>query len=515
MGLTDIGRKVSGIQAQEDGSSSYGQILRATSIVGGGRVLTILVGLVRTKALAVLLGPAGVGVMGLLQGVMTTGTTLFGLGLGQSGVRQLAAAAGDPGKLSTVRKALWRSNLALGFIGLCAVWLLRETISQLVFGDASRATDVAWMGVGVLLSLIAGSQTALLQGLRRIGDMVKAGLVGAFLGTTLGVGLVWLMGAEGIRWFVLATPAASVLGAGWYARKLPGADHGSAPPQSFWEQWREMASLGSYLMVGGVAGSLTALAVRAILTRELGVEAAGHFQAAYAISGQYLGLVLGAMAADYYPRLTRLIENPGACTNAVNDQLEVALLLIAPILLVVLTLAPWVLTLLFSKEFQVASGVLRWQVLGDVLKVPSWCLGFLLLAAGNGKLFLVTELTTHAVFVLALYLLLPMFGLEAAGLAFSAQYVYHLPLVWWIACRRYGFCMRRKGRLHLGGLFAAAVLVTLISRWSEVLAVSAGLLLIIASAVYLGKSLPPSGVPVPVKRLSMLAASQIKRWKGG
>jgi len=456
--------------------SSYGQILRATSIVGGGKVLTILIGLVRAKALALLLGPAGIGVMGLLQGVITTGATLFGLGMGQSGVRQIAASEGDPAKLSTVRKALWRSNVLLGLVGLAVIWVFSESISELVFGEAGRASDVAWMGVGVLISLIATSQAALLQGMRRIGDLVKAGLVGALFGTAAGIAVVWVLGEGGIRWFVLATPAFGVLGAAWYARRLPQPEPAAASTQTFWEQWGEMVSLGAYLMVTSVAGSLTALTVRSIIANDLGVNAAGQFQAAHAISGQYLGLVLGAMAADYYPRLTSSVGSTGQLNLTVNDQLEVALLLVAPFVLAVVALAPWALTLLYSADFQVASGILRWQILGDVLKVASWATAFLMLAASDGKLYLFTELTTHAIYLGGLYLLLPVFGLEAAGLAFWAQYVYYFPLVWWIAHRRYGFRMRASGWLYLGGLFAAAALVSLSSQWSEWAAGGVGVL---------------------------------------
>lgn len=472
------------VEREEERGSSYGQILRATSIVGGGQVLTILIGLVRSKVLAVLLGPAGIGVMGILQGVMTTGSTLFGLGLGQSGVRQIAAVDGDPGKLATVRRALWRSNVVLGAVGLVVLWILSEPISRLVFGDAGRAADVAWMGLGVLISLVAASQTALLRGMRRMGDMVKAGLVGALLGTAVGIAVVWVQGEAGIRWFVMATPAFSVLGAAWYARRLPRPEEGMAPRQTFWEQWRQMASLGAYLMVTGLAGSVTALAVRSILAHELGVDAAGQFQAAHAISGQYLGLVLGAMAADYYPRLTGVVGDTDRVNEAVNDQLEVALLLVAPLLLAVLALAPWMLTLLYSTDFQVAAGVLRWQILGDVLKVASWALGFIILAFGEGKTYLVTELTTHAVFVTAVYALLSTLGLEAAGVAFWIQYLYYFPLVWWIARRRYGFRMSPSGWLYLAVLFGAALLVTASSWASELLAGGLGLLLASVAGVF-------------------------------
>ena len=270
---------------------------------------TIFISLARSKVLALVLGPAGVGVVAILQSVMGTASTVIGLGLGSSGVRQIAASDGDPAKLATVRRALWRSNVVLGLVGMAAVWALRVPIAEATFGDAARAGDVAWMGLGVLLSLILGSQTALIRGMRRVGDMVKAGLIGSAVGSAAGIAVVWLMGEDGVTWFVLTAPAAGVLSSAYYARKLPRPAADAAPAQTFWEQWREMVSLGAYMMVAAAATSLTALVVRSILARELGVDAAGQFQAAYAISGQYMGLVLGAR---WRPTTTPAWRRPSA-----------------------------------------------------------------------------------------------------------------------------------------------------------------------------------------------------------
>jgi PST family polysaccharide transporter len=46
-------------------TSSYGQILKSSSIVGGAQAINYVVGLLRTKAVALLLGPSGVGLVGL------------------------------------------------------------------------------------------------------------------------------------------------------------------------------------------------------------------------------------------------------------------------------------------------------------------------------------------------------------------------------------------------------------------------------------------------------------------
>ena len=174
-----------------DSRSSYRDILRSSSIIGGASVINIIIGIVKVKVLAVLLGPAGVGLMGLYQNIMGMGATLAGCGIGSSGVRQLAASAGEASTLAIVRRTLWLSNLILGLAGMAVLWSLREPVALWVFGDTAHASEVGWLGLGVLLTLIAGSQTALLQGLRRIGDLARVSIISAFSGAALGILLVY------------------------------------------------------------------------------------------------------------------------------------------------------------------------------------------------------------------------------------------------------------------------------------------------------------------------------------
>ena len=68
--------------------SSYRRILKTTSITGGASVINILIGLLRTKVLALMLGPSGVGMVGLYTGLMNTATTIATMGVGTTGTRQ-------------------------------------------------------------------------------------------------------------------------------------------------------------------------------------------------------------------------------------------------------------------------------------------------------------------------------------------------------------------------------------------------------------------------------------------
>ena len=464
---------------------SYRQILRSTSIVGGASVINILIGLLRTKAAALLLGPAGVGLIGLFQNMMATGASVAGLGVGNVGTRQIAQAAATGGQeaVAETRRSLFWLTLLLAALGAWVFWLLREPLAQRVLGDRAQASDVAWLALGLALTVASASQSALLNGMRRIGDLARVSVLSGVVSTAVAIAAVAWWGSRGILAFVLAAPAASFLLGHWYVARL---DRPRAPPLSLRVlagQWRVMVALGAAFMVSGLVANLGQLVARTLIQRELGPEALGHFQAAWLISMTYLGFVLGAMGTDYYPRLTAAIRDPQAVNRLVNEQTEVALLLAGPAFLGMLALAPWVIQLLYSSEFADAAVILRWQVLGDVLKVAAWPLGFILLAAGEGRIFMLSESLAIGVFVALVALLLPRLGVASTGVAFLGMYVAYLPLVHFLARRRTGFRWQAGVLRRLLLLFVAAAVVAGLGAWRESVAVVLGLVAAIGFGV--------------------------------
>jgi PST family polysaccharide transporter len=475
-----------GLPGNMSEGNSYRQILRSSSIIGGASVINILVGLARMKVAAVLLGPAGVGLIGLFTNLVATATGVAGLGVGTVGTRQIAEAAGqgEPRHVWMVRRALFWLTLGLALMGGLAFWLLRNVLAERVLQDASLAGALGWLSIAVALGVAAASQTALLNGMRRIGDLARVSVWSAVLSTLAAIAALWWWGRGGIVVYVLAVPVASFLLGHWYVSRLPRGVHAKAAASGLSEQWRIMLRLGFAFMVAGLAGTVGQLAVRTLVQRELGADALGHFQAAWAISMTYIGFVLGAMGADYYPRLTAVIQDPAAVNRLVNEQTEVALLLAAPVLLAMLALAPWVIRLLYSAEFVEAVEVLRWQVLGDILKIASWPLGFILVAAGAGKTFMATEWLAMGLFFVFSFLLLPVMGIAATGAAFFAMYVIYLALVWALAVRRTGFRWARSVQRLLVLLLGAAMLIAVIGAKSKEGAAVTGLLLALGFVIF-------------------------------
>ena len=245
-----------------------------------------------------------------------------------------------------------------------------------------------------------------------------------------------------------------------------------------------MLKLGIPLMAAGLLTLITQLVVRSIIVREIGLDASGYFQAAWAISMTYIGFVLGAMGSDYYPRLTEVINDHGRAGKLVNEQAEMALLLSAPALLAMVTLAPWIISLLYAESFAPAIEILRWQVLGDILKVSSWPMGFIVLALGRGGVFIGTQLTWNVMYLGAIVLGIHEYGLIVAGIGFWIAYLILYGVVAMVAMRLIGFKLDRRNGLFTLMLSLAGGLILFLSTQSSWAGFTAGLLLTGIVSIY-------------------------------
>lgn len=456
------------------------------------------------KAAAVLLGPTGVGLIGILQNLMATASTVASMGFGSVGTRQIAEANGNGRQedVDTARRALFWGTLFLAITGAAVFWGLRTPIATHVLGDPDSTGEVGWMALGVALTVASGSQRALLNGMRRIGDIARVQVYSAVVGTAVGVGALYVYGREGLLLFILVAPAASFVFSHVYVAKLPRVQSEKSSLVELGLQWKTLARLGFAFMVAGVVTTVGQLLVRSMIQTELGSEQLGYFQASWTISMTYIGFILAAMGTDFYPRLTAVIKDHEQAKKLVNEQTEIAILLAGPVLLAMLTLAPWILTLLYSEEFKPAASVLRWQILGDVLKVISWPLGFIILASGDGRLFMLTESIAMAVFVLVTWICLPLFGIEASGIGFFLMYLVYLSVVFWFGVKRIRFKWSIKAKRNLCILLVLIVTTTFFEYFYDSIAFLVGVISIIFFGIFSIYSIfKVATLPLPFRNL--------------
>jgi antigen flippase len=390
------------------------------------------VGLVRTKLVALLLGPSGVGLVGLYQSAIGTVGAVAGLGIGSSGVRKVAeaAATGDQERIGrtirVLRRVCWITGIAAAFFTAALAWPL----SVWTFGSSGQAWSIAVLGLTLLLGSISAGQIALIQGIRRIGDLARIQIVSSVAGTAVSVGLYLWLGQKGIIPVFIFSGVATLITSWWFARRVP------VPMAKL--TWRQTMSEASGLVTLGVAFMLSALLVaivalvtRSLILRDFGIDANGLYQAAWGVSGVFAGFILQAMGADFYPRLTAVAHDDVQVNQIVNEQTEIGILLALTGLVGTIVLSPWLIHILYSSRFVAAAQLLPWFVLGIFGRVVSWPLGFIQLAKGSARWFALTETITTGVHILMIWVGLRWFGLKGVGIAFAALYgVYTIGMLW-------------------------------------------------------------------------------------
>ncbi len=468
------------------------------------------------KAAALLLGPAGVGVIALYQGMISVAATVFGLGLRTVGTQFVADAMtrGDQARIGLARRALFWATLFLSLLGAAAFWLFRHALAASLSSGGNDAATVGWLAIGVAASVASSSQLALLTGLRRMNDLARLMLASSALNALLGIAVLVAFRAQAIVAFVLLGPIASLALGYWYASRVGAVLAGPTDYRAILLQCGTMARLGFAFMITGAFIQAAEFLVRVIVSQKLGAADLGQFQAAWTISVTYAGIVLGAMSADFYPRLVGVMADHTAANQLINQQTEIALLLAGPICLAVIATAPWVIELLYSPEFRGAATVLRWQVLGDILKVASWPLGYAILSSGRAWSYFWVEGLTIVVFVCFTLVTLPLFGINAPGVGVFVMYAVYLPLAYWLSRQRAGFTWTRQIKLYFAALILTASLTFLLSAWADLAGAAFGVIAAAVAAAYAIGRL--SALVEPTEQLRALSdmARRLAIWFG-
>lgn len=419
---------------------SYRDILSSSALIGGSSAINVCIGVVRTKAMALLLGPAGYGVMGAYMQVAEVARSVAQMGLNGSGVRQIANAVstGDMQRIGrTVRVLRWVSLLC-GLVGAALLVTLAAPIATLTFGNDGHTSDVELLACSLFFTVVAGGQGALLQGMRRIADLAKIAVLGGLLGTALGIPLVYAFGEKGLVPTLVVMAGISLLTSWWYSRRIevevPPLDLATVASET-----TALLKLGVAFMASGLLMSGAAYAVRAIVLREAGLDAAGIYFAAWTLGGLYIGFVLQALGTDFYPRLVGAIQDHEECNRLVNEQAQVSLLLAVPGVVATLTLAPLAIALFYSAQFSGSISVLRWICLGMAVRVLTWPIGYIVVAKNAQALFLAIEVAWTVVNVGLTWWLVKAYGVDGAGMAFLGANVLHALAVYPIVHRLSGF----------------------------------------------------------------------------
>ncbi|MCF6132715.1 oligosaccharide flippase family protein [Flavobacterium wongokense] len=404
-------------------TTSYKSIFKATSIFGGVQVFNILVTLIRSKAVAILIGTAGMGLNGLFMSSLNLIKTISSLGLSESAVRDISKAhsSGDTnhiGKTFTVfRRWIW-ITAALGIVITIA---FSPLLSKIAFGSTKNWTSYIWLSITFLFGALSGGIYTFLRGTRQIGYLAQANIIGAIAGLVAALPVFYFYGIEGVVPAIILTALGNYLVSLYFRSKVRFDKVNISWAETF-SLGKPMVQLGLSLTLINLMTTAIAFVLNAFISKTGNLSDLGLYNAGQAIVEGYVGMVFTAMATDYFPRLSGVIADDKKWKQLVNEQSELVIIILSIVLVLLISTTPILIRILLSKEFLASQDFILWAVLSIPLKGLVWVTGFVILAKGHNKLFLTVEVITNVILLSLNLLFYSLYGLNGLGISIIISY---------------------------------------------------------------------------------------------
>ena len=424
----------------KESQSSYKQIIKATSIFGGVQVITILISIIRSKFIAVLLGPIGIGISGMLTATTGIISGLTNFGLGTSAVRDISSAfeSGNEKRIAIIANVLNRWLWVTGLLGMILTLVFSPLLSYLSFGNYDYTIAFLVLSITLLINQLNSGQLVVLQGSRKISLLAKANLAGSIIGLLTTIPLYYIWGIDGIV-PALVIAAFTSLFTSYYFRKKVYVEKIKVSKIRSIAEGKQMLKMGFLISMSGFMTLGFSYLVRLFITHEGSISELGLYNAGFTIISTYVGLIFTAMSTDYYPRLSAVADDVKKANETINNQIEIALIILGPVIITFILFIRLIIQLLYSDQFLGVSIMVVWAALGMFFKAVSWSIAFYFLAKGASKLFFWNELIANINLTLINIAGYYFWGLSGLGYSFVLSYLIYLIQVFLVTNVKFAF----------------------------------------------------------------------------
>lgn len=425
-------------------NNSYRHILKYTGVFGSVQGLNVLVSLVRNKFVALLLGPSGMGLVSLLNTAMSFISQASNLGIAVSAVRHMAELydAGDEKRLAEYIKVVRAWCILAALLGVALCFMVAPLFNLLSFSWGNHTLHYFLLAPAVAMAAVTGGETAILKATQRLRSLALIQVGAMIASLMITVPMYYFFGEPAIvPVMTLMALATMLLTIGYSYHYYPLRVKG------MWSVLGEgipMVKLGVAFILAGVVGSASEMLIRFFLNVHGSLEDVGFYNAAYMMTVTYAGMVFSAIDSDFFPRLSAVNQDVQASNEVVNRQLEMSLLMVAPMLVAFIIGLPLLIPLLFSNEFLPIVAMTQLSAMAMYMKVLTLPVAYLTLARGRSKAYLILETSYFVFFVLVSWVCYEHWGLYGMAVALVAAHVFDLIMIHLFARWQYSYKISRS-----------------------------------------------------------------------
>ena len=470
----------------EMADSSYKGIFKSTFLFSFVQVVHIATKVVVNKAVAILLGAEGLGIISLYNSAINMLKSGCGLGIKQSAVRDVAEANenGNTKRISEIISVTNKVVLFTALLGLAVTFLGSPLFSKYSFGSEEFIIPFVILSIAVALNIYAEGQMAIITGMRRLRDLAMANIIGSIVGLVTSIPLYYFWGNKGIVPSLVIAALCLFIVTKIYVNKIK-IDRVKLTWGESLKKSKPMVQMGSVLMLAGFAGLAFDLLISSFIRYEGGFATVGYFQAGATIISGYFGIILSAMTTDYYPRICGVNKDDNKLNIELNKQVAAGIILIFPLAVCFVYLAPLFISFLYSDDFSVSTQYTDFAIFGTVLIIVTNCMGMIFMAKMESKLYLI--LVLMILFVQCCYYIpsYHFWGLKGLGISYILNGVVSFVIYGGVLFNKYKIGVNRRN-IGLIIIVFVVLLLTIVARYIPVtfLSIGAGILLLTGASLF-------------------------------
>lgn len=405
---------------------SYKNIFKVSSLFGGVEGLSILLNVIRTKLVAILLGPAGIGLNSIYNETRELIHSTTNLGLDVSGIRGISKSYEDWLKCTSDEERQQKEHLIdnevsllrswvliLALIGTLVCMILAEPISYFTFNDYDHTWGYVLLSPVVGLSTMICGELAVLKALRRIKKIATVSIINVALTIVSSIPLYYYFGIKGV------IPAFILLYITQFIAVTQFSYRVQRPTFSFQKQYLAkgipMLMLGVSFALTGMINHGAQLSIRTYINNNGGLDTVGLFNAGYTIFMTVGSIAFASLHSYYFPQLSGVFNDLTERRQTVLRQTKVTLSIIIPVVLLLIAVLGWVLPLLFSHEFDSVVPMAQVAAVGLIFRAVYLPFAYIPLSAGDSKTYLLLEIISAAILVTSVITGYHYYGLVGAG----------------------------------------------------------------------------------------------------
>ena len=400
-------------------TGGYLHILKYTGLFGGVQGLNVLIGIVRNKLVAVLLGPQGVGLISLFNTTVRFISDSTNFGLSMSAVRNISEDYDRKGeeKLKEGITLVRSWSLLTALLGFFVCIILSPLLSKYTFSWNGHTLHFILLAPVVALTALSGGELAILKAVRKLRSLAVISVLNVLFALVLTVPLYYFFRNAAIVPSLILVALVQMILTILVSYRLY--------PLRVSLRWTVLSKGWGMIRLG------TAFVIAAV----------GFYNSAYMMTMVYAGMVFSAMETDYFPRLSGVNNLKFTFNQTVNRQVEVTLLLISPLLSFFLLFLPQLILSLYSNKFLPALGMAQVLTLAMYMRAVRLPVEYIPLAKGDSRSYLLLESAYDVVLVVLVIIGFRQWGILGAGVGIALTGFLHFILVYVYAYHHYAYRM--------------------------------------------------------------------------